>query len=33
MMSNSDKDIIELDDTIFDILEDIFEKDIEDLDD
>ena len=32
-MSNSDKDIIELDDTIFDILEDIFEKDIEDLDD
>lgn len=30
-MSNSNNDLIELDDTMFDILDNLFEMDIEDL--
>lgn len=32
-MSNSNNDLIELDDTMFDILDNLFEMDIEDLND
>ena len=29
-MSNSNEELIELDDTVFEVLDDLFEKDIED---